>query len=56
MKPDVVGVIGGTVLAGGATLWILHDNGVIETHQLGLAAAVVLVVSGVLGLAASGRH
>jgi len=52
----VVGVIAGTVLAGGAAVWILNEYGVIETDQLGLAAALVLVVSGVLGLAASGRR
>lgn len=55
-RPDVVGVIAGTVLAGGAAVWLLNEYGVIESRQLGLAAALVLVVSGVLGLAASGRR
>ncbi|HEY3001488.1 MAG TPA: hypothetical protein VGJ44_03990 [Kribbellaceae bacterium] len=55
-QPDVTGIIAGTVLAGGATVWLLNEYGAIDTDQLGLAAALVLVVSGIVGLGASGRR
>jgi hypothetical protein len=54
-KPDVPGVIAGTVLSGGATVWMLTDNGVLQTDDLGLTAALLLVAAGVIGLAASHR-
>ncbi len=54
-KPDVPGVIAGTVLTGGATIWILNDNGVVQTDDLGLTAALLLVAAGIVGLAASHR-
>ncbi|WP_112246237.1 hypothetical protein [Kribbella monticola] len=54
-KPDVPGVIAGTVLTGAATIWILNDNGVIQTDDLGLTAALLLVAAGIVGLAASNR-
>jgi hypothetical protein len=54
-KPDVPGVIAGTVLTGAATIWILNDNGVIQTDDLGLTAALLLVAAGIVGLVASNR-
>jgi len=54
-KPDVPGVIAGTILSGGATVWMLTDNGVLQTDDLGLTAALLLVAAGVIGLAASHR-
>lgn len=55
IKPDVPGIIAGTVLSGGATIWILNDNGVVQTDDLGLTAALLLVAAGIIGLAASNR-
>ncbi|WP_020386990.1 hypothetical protein [Kribbella catacumbae] len=55
IKPDVPGIIAGTVLSGGATIWILNDNGVVQTDDLGLTAALLLVAAGIIGLAASHR-
>ncbi|TCO43930.1 hypothetical protein EV646_111122 [Kribbella antiqua] len=54
-KPDVPGIIGGTVLAGAATIWMLTDNGVLQPDDLGVSSALLLVAAGVLGLAASHR-
>jgi hypothetical protein len=54
-KPDVPGIIAGTVLSGGATIWLLNDNGVVKTDDVGLTAALLLVVAGIIGLAASHR-
>ncbi|WP_433016412.1 hypothetical protein [Kribbella sp. CA-294648] len=54
-KPDVPGIIAGTVLSGGATIFILNDNGVVQTDDLGLTAALLLVAAGIIGLAASQR-
>ncbi|GAA1558091.1 hypothetical protein GCM10009789_09390 [Kribbella sancticallisti] len=54
-KPDVPGIIAGTVLSGGATIWILNDNGIVQTDDLGLTAALLLVAAGIIGLAASHR-
>lgn len=54
-KPDVPGVIAGTVLSGAATIWMLNDNGVLQTDDLGVTAALLLVTAGVIGLAASHR-
>jgi hypothetical protein len=54
-KPDVPGVIAGTVLTGAATIWILNDNGVVQTDDLGLTAALLLVAAGIVGLVASNR-
>jgi hypothetical protein len=54
-KPDVPGVIAGTVLSGAATIWILNDNGVVQTDDLGLTAALLLVAAGIVGLIASNR-
>jgi hypothetical protein len=54
-KPDVPGVIAGTVLTGAATIWILNDNGIVQTDDLGLTAALLLVAAGIIGLAASNR-
>ncbi|NEA31639.1 hypothetical protein [Streptomyces sp. SID13031] len=55
IKPDVPGVIAGTVLSGGATIWILNDNGIVQTDDVGLTAALLLVAAGIIGLAASHR-
>ena len=55
IKPDVPGVIAGTILTGGATIWILNDNGVVQTDDVGLTAALLLVAAGIIGLAASHR-
>lgn len=52
-KPDVPGIIAGTVLAGGATIWMLTDNGVLQTDDLGVTSALLLVAAGIVGLAAS---
>jgi filamentous hemagglutinin family protein len=54
-KPDVPGIIAGTVLSGGATIFILNDNGVVPTDDLGLTAALLLVAAGIIGLVASQR-
>ena len=54
-KPDVPGIIAGTILSGAATIWMLNDNGVIQTDDLGLTAALLLVAAGIIGLAASHR-
>jgi filamentous hemagglutinin family protein len=55
IKPDVPGIIAGTILTGGATIWILNDNGVVQTGDVGLTAALLLVTAGIIGLAASQR-
>jgi filamentous hemagglutinin family protein len=55
IKPDVPGIIAGTILTGGATIWILNDNGVVQTDDFGLTAALLLVTAGIIGLAASHR-
>jgi filamentous hemagglutinin family protein len=55
IKPDVPGIIAGTILTGGATIWILNDNGVVQTDDVGLTAALLLVTAGIIGLAASHR-
>jgi filamentous hemagglutinin family protein len=55
IKPDVPGIIAGTILTGGAGIWILNDNGVVQTDDLGLTAALLLVTAGIVGLAASHR-
>jgi hypothetical protein len=55
IKPDVPGVIAGTVLSGSATIWFLNDHGVVGTDNLGVSAALLLVAAGIVGLAASHR-
>jgi filamentous hemagglutinin family protein len=55
IKPDVPGIIAGTILTGGATIWLLNDNGVVQTDDVGLTAALLLVTAGIIGLAASHR-
>ncbi|HET6298228.1 MAG TPA: hypothetical protein VFG33_32930 [Kribbella sp.] len=55
-KPDVPGIIAGTVLTGAATIYLLNDNGVVPTDDLGVAAALLLVAAGIVGLAASHRN
>lgn len=55
VKADVPGVIAGTILSGGATVWILNDNGIVQTDDVGLTAALLLVAAGIIGLAASHR-
>lgn len=55
-KTDVPGVIAGTVLTGAATIWMLNDQGVLQTEDLGLTAALLLVAAGVVGLGASHRN
>ena len=54
-KPDVPGIIAGTILSGAATIWMLNDNGVLQTDDLGLTSALLLVAAGIIGLAASHR-
>jgi filamentous hemagglutinin family protein len=54
-KADVPGIIAGTVIAGGATIWILNDNGIVPTNDLGLSGALLLVAAGIVGLGASHR-
>jgi hypothetical protein len=54
-KPDVPGIIAGTVLSGAATIWMLTDNGVLQTDDLGVTSALLLVAAGIVGLAASHR-
>jgi hypothetical protein len=54
-KPDVPGVVTGAVLTGAATIWMLTENGVLQTDDLGITSALLLVTAGVLGLAASRR-
>lgn len=55
-KADIAGLIAGTMLAGGGTIWMLTDSDKIASNDLGVAIAILLVVSGILGLAASGRN
>ena len=55
-KPDVPGVVAGSILTGAATIWMLTDNGVLQTDDLGVASALLLVAAGVIGLAASHRN
>jgi hypothetical protein len=55
LKTDVPGVITGTVLTGAATIYLLNEEGVVQTDDLGLTAAILLVVAGAVGLAASRR-
>ena len=54
-KPDVPGIICGTLLTGGAATWMLNDAGVLSLEDLGVTAALLLVVAGIVGLAASQR-
>ena len=54
-KPDVPGVVAGTILTGAATIWMLNENGVLQTDDLGVTSALLLVAAGVIGLAASHR-
>jgi hypothetical protein len=54
-KPDVPGVVAGTILSGAATIWMLNDSGALQTDDLGVASALLLVTAGILGLAASHR-
>lgn len=54
-KPDVPGVIAGTVLTGAATIWMLNDSGVLQSEDLGVTGALLLVAAGIIGLAASHR-
>ena len=54
-KPDVPGVVAGTILTGAATIWMLNDSGVLQTDDLGVTGALLLVTAGVIGLAASHR-
>jgi hypothetical protein len=54
-KPDVPGIIAGTVMTGAATIWILNDNGIVPTNELGLSGALLLVAAGIVGLGASHR-
>lgn len=50
---DVPGVIAGTVLTGAAAIWMLNEYGVLQTDDLGLTGALLLVAAGVVGLGAS---
>jgi hypothetical protein len=54
-KADVPGDITGTVLTGAATIYLLNEEGLVQTEDLGLTAALLLVVAGAVGLAASRR-
>ncbi|GAB2674991.1 hypothetical protein [Kribbella swartbergensis] len=54
-KPDVPGIIAGTVLTGGATIWMLTENGVLQPDDLGVSSALLLVAAGIVGLAATHR-
>jgi hypothetical protein len=47
--------VAGTVLTGAATIWMLTENGALQTDDLGITSALLLVTAGVLGLAASRR-
>jgi len=54
-KPDVPGVVAGSILTGAATIWFLNENGVLQTDDLGVTGALLLVAAGIVGLAASHR-
>jgi hypothetical protein len=54
-RPDVPGIISGTVLTGVATIWMLNEYGVLQTDDLSLTAALLLMVAGIVGLGASRR-
>ena len=55
-KPDIPGIICGTLLAGGAAAWMLTDAGVLSLDDLGVTAALMLVIAGIVGLVASQRN
>jgi len=55
-KPDVPGVVAGSILTGAATIWMLTDNGILQTDDIGIASALLLVTAGVIGLTASHRN
>lgn len=55
-RADIAGLIGGTLVAGGAGIWLLCDNDVVSTHYIGLSIALLLVLSGVIGLVGSSRN
>ena len=54
-RADVPGVITGTVLTGASAIWVLNEYGVLQTHDLGLAGALLLVAAGIVGLGAARR-
>lgn len=54
-RPDVAGIISGTMLTGAAAIWMLNQYDVVRTDDLGLTAALLLVLSGIIGLGASQR-
>jgi hypothetical protein len=55
-KPDIPGIICGTLLTGGAAAWMLNDAGLLSLDDLGVTAALLLVVAGIVGLAASQKN
>jgi hypothetical protein len=55
IRPDVAGIISGTVLAGAAALWMLERYGVMPAEHLNLGVALLLVLAGIVGLVASNR-
>lgn len=55
-KPDVPGIICGTLLTGGAAAWMLTDADILSLDDLGVTAALLLVVAGIVGLVASQRN
>jgi hypothetical protein len=55
-KRDVPGIIAGTVLTGGATIWMLNEYGVLRTGDVGVTCALLLVTAGIVGLGASQRN
>lgn len=52
---DVVSLVSGTVFAGFAAVWLLTVTDVIDLDQAWLAGPAILIVAGVVGLAAALR-
>jgi len=55
IRPDVAGIISGTVLTGAAAIWMLDRYGVMPVEHLSLSVALLLVLAGIVGLVASNR-
>ena len=55
-RADTAGLIGGTLVAGGAAIFLLCDQDVVSAHYIGLSIALLLVLSGIVGLVGSSRN
>lgn len=55
-RADIAGLIGGTLVAGGAGIYLLCDRDLMSAHHIGLSIALLLVLSGIIGLAGSAKN